>query len=220
MIKIASFLDFANHHSNSTHRDIEQLCNDVLEYKFNSAFVNPFYVSYIKQQLNYKGKIGTVASFPLGQEIFSIKIASIRESAIAGTDELDISLNVGYVKEAQWDKLLYNMIESIATARAINPNIIIKFIAETGYLTPNEIQKVAELMVQAGADFFKTCSGMGPRNTTIEDVKLVRAAVGSAIKIKVAGGVSTYKEACAFIEAGADRIGTSHAVDIIKESLI
>ena len=217
MKNIANFLDFANHHANATHKDIEKLCDAVKKYRFNAAFVNPCYIAYAKEQLQGKSKVGTVISFPLGQEIFAIKIASVKEAANAGADEIDVSLNVGSIKEAKWEELLHTMTEIITTARTINQNIIIKFIPETGYLTDREIQKTAEIMVASGADFFKTCSGMGPRNAIVEDVKLVRAAVGSSIKIKVAGGISTYQQACAFIESGADRIGTSHAPEIVEE---
>lgn len=216
MKNIAHVLDFANHRSNATHKDIENLCDAVIQYQFNAAFVNPCYIAYAKEYLQAKGKVGTVISFPLGQEIFAIKIASVKEAAHTGADEIDVSLNVGSIKEAKWDHLLHTMTEIILTARTINQNIIVKFIPETGYLTNHEIQKTAEIMVKAGADFFKTCSGMGPRGATVEDVKLVRAVVGSAIKIKVAGGISTYQQACAFIENGADRIGTSHAPEIVE----
>lgn len=217
MKNIAHFLDFANHHPNATHKDIEKLCDVVMQYKFNATFVNPCYITYAKEYSKEKVKVGSVISFPLGQEIFSIKIASVKEAVHAGADEIDVSLNVGLIKEGKWENLLDTMTEIILTARGINQNIITKFIPETGYLTNHEIQKTAEIMVKSGADFFKTCSGLGPRGASVEDVKLVRAAVGSAIKIKVAGGISTLQQACAFIEAGADRIGTSHAPEIVGE---
>lgn len=216
MIKnIAPYLDLANHHANATHADVEKICAAVAQHGFNAAFVNPFFVPYAKKLLNNHGKVGTVVSFPLGQETLSIKIASAKAAALAGADELDVSLNVACIKEAKWNDLLFAMTEIITTARTVNPNIIVKFIPETGYLTASEIQKMAELMVQAGADFFKTCSGMGPRGATIEDVQLIRAAVGSDIRIKVAGDITTYQQAISFIEAGANRIGTSHAVEIL-----
>lgn len=219
MKNIAHYLDLANHHPNATHKDIEKICHAVIEYGFNAAFVNPLYIAYAKEQLQGMAKVGTVVSFPLGQELFAIKIASAAQAAQQGADEIDVSINVAFIKEAQWDNLLYEMKEIISSARSIKPDIIVKCIPETGYLTTQEIQKTAELMVQAGVDFFKTCSGMGPRGATVEDVKLVRAAVGSAIKIKVAGGIKNYQQACAFIDAGADRIGTSSAIEIVKESL-
>lgn len=219
MKNIARYLDLANHHANATHDDIQKICQAVVKYQFNAAFVNPFYIVYAKEQLNGRAKVGTVVSFPLGQELLAIKTASAHHAAKAGADEIDVSLNVGFIKEARWDILLGEMKEIIDAARSVNQNIIVKFIPETGYLSSHEIQKTAELMVQAGADFFKTCSGMGPRGATIEDVTLVRSAVGSAIKVKVAGGIGSYKQARAFIEAGADRIGTSRAVDIAQECL-
>lgn len=219
MKNIASFLDLANHNANATHEEIKKICDAVVKYKFNAAFLNPCYVGYAKQLLNNTAKVGTVVSFPLGQETVATKIVSAREAAAAGADELDVSLNVGCIKEAKWDELRSCMTEIISCVRGINPHIVVKFIPESGYLTSYEIQKVAELMVEAGADFFKTCSGMGPRGATVDDVKLIRAAVGSAIKIKVAGGISNYQKACTFIEAGADRVGTSHAVEIVTEMM-
>lgn len=219
MNNIASFLDLANHHPNATNQDIKKICDLVIKHQFNAAFVNPYYIAYAKEQLQGQRKVGTVVSFPLGQELLAIKIDSARRAAIAGADELDVSLNVGLIKEARWHDLSTEMVEIIAAARSINEHIIVKFIPETGYLISDEIKKIAELMVQAGADFLKTCSGMGPRNAMLEDVALIRAAVGASIKVKVAGGISNYAQALAFINAGADRIGTSRAVEIITEQL-
>jgi deoxyribose-phosphate aldolase len=215
--ELAPYLDLANHHANATHADIETICTAVATNGFNAAFLNPFFVPFAKKMLNAHGKVGTVVSFPLGQDMLSIKIASAKAAAMAGADELDVMLNVACIKEAKWHDLLFAMTEIISTARTINSNIIVKFIPETGYLTSQEIKKMAELMVQAGADFFKTCSGMGPRGATLEDVRLIRAAVGSDIRIKVAGDITTYAQAISFIEAGADRIGTSKAVEICAE---
>jgi deoxyribose-phosphate aldolase len=216
-LQLASHLDLANHHANATHKDIQTICTAVAHYHFNSAFVNPYYVAYAKDQLQGKGKVGTVVAFPLGQEILEVKVLTAQKAAQAGADELDVMLNVGMIKEAKWHDVLDEMHSIIDAARTINQHIIVKFIPETGYLTEFEIKKMAELMVQTGADFFKTCSGMGPRNATLEDVRLVRTAVGDAIKVKVAGGVSDYAQAIEFLTHGADRIGTSHAVEIIKE---
>lgn len=92
-----------------------------------------------------------------------------------------------------------------------------KFIIETGFLTEEEIKKASELVLKSGADFIKTCSGWGPRGTTLRDVELIKKAVGEKIKIKVAGGIDTYQEAVDFISAGVNRIGTSKAIKIIKE---
>ncbi len=214
-MNIASFLDLANHHPNSTEQDIKELCQKVLQYGFNAAFVNPFYIQLAKEQ---GVKVGTVISFPLGQETLSVKSGCAESYASLGADELDVSLNVGYLKTGKWTESLVEMKAVVQAARSINSIIIIKFIPETGYLTDDEIKKTAEIMADSGADFFKTCSGLGPRGATIEDVKLVREAIGNKLKIKVAGGVETYDQARAFIDVGADRIGTSHAVEIVTQT--
>lgn len=211
---LAKYLDLANHHADATESAIQLVCDKVHEFGFNAVFVNPCYIEFAK---GFGVKVGTVVSFPLGQEILQNKI-TLAESAVSlGADEIDVSLNVGYIKSGDWARSLTEMKAVVEAAREVNEAVVIKFIPETGYLTSDEIKKAAEIILESGADFFKACSGMGPRGATIEDVKLVREAVGDKLKIKVAGGIDTLDEATSFIEAGADRIGTSHAVEIIEE---
>jgi len=103
-------------------------------------------------------------------------------------------------------------------AKEIRRKVLVKFIIETGFLTEEEIKKASQLVLKSGADFVKTCSGWGPRGASLKDVELIRAVVGDKIKIKVAGGIDTYQEAIDFISAGADRIGTSKAVEIVRQA--
>lgn len=215
MNNIAAQLDLANHHSTATEGDIKDICEKVKQYGFNSAFVNPYFIQFAK---TLGVKVGTVISFPLGQETFSVKVGCTESYVSLGADELDVSLNVGFIKSGKWADSLVEMKAIVETARSINSLVIIKFIPECGFLTDDEIKRTAELMVDSGADFFKTCSGMGPRGATIKDVTLVREAVGNKLKIKVAGGIENYDQAKSFIAAGANRIGTSHAVEIISKS--
>lgn len=212
---LAPYLDYGYHHPDATHQTIEKVCHDTLTYGFNSAFVNPCYVPYVKRLLGVKRRTGTVIAFPLGQETMGMKITSLTELLRIGADEFDVVLNIGTIKEQNWLDCLDEMKRLVGTVREFEEGKLIKLIPETGFLTTNEIQKVAELMVEAGADFFKTCSGYGPRGATLEDVRLIRATVGNQIRIKVAGGIVTREQAVAFIEAGANRIGTSHAVAIV-----
>lgn len=212
MNNLASYLDLANHRPDSTEAQIKELCGNVKKYGFNAAFVNPFFIKLAKEQ---GVKVGTVISFPLGQETLDVKKGCAESYASLGADELDVSLNVGYLKTGKWTESLVEMKAIVQTAQSVNPKIIIKFIPETGYLTEEEIKKSAELILESGADFYKTCSGLGPRGATLEDVRIVRGLVGQKLKIKVAGGIATYDQAIAFVEAGADRIGTSHAVEIV-----
>lgn len=214
---IAPYLDFANHHQNSTHKDIEELCAKVLKYGFNSAFVNPYYIKFAKEKLGGKAKVGTVISFPLGQELQTIKVVAAQEAVVAGADEIDVCLNVGLIKEALWDESFAEMEAVVDGAKNMKKDVIVKFIPEVGLLTADEIKKVATLIADSGADFFKTCSGSagGSRGPEISDVKLVREAVGNRLRIKVVGGITTFEQAKLFIDNGADRIGTSHAVEIV-----
>lgn len=212
---LPKYLDLANHHADATEDKIRDLGEKVRKYGFNAAFVNPFYIELTK---SLGVKVGTVISFPLGQETLSVKTGCAESYASLGADELDVSLNVGYLKSGKWTESLVEAKAIVHIAKGVNNRIIVKFIPECGYLTAEEIKKTAEVLVEAGADFFKTCSGMGPRGATIEDVKLVREAVGDKIKIKVAGGIETYNQAISFIHAGADRIGTSHAVEIVTRT--
>jgi deoxyribose-phosphate aldolase len=212
---LASYLDFANHHPDATENDIRYVCEKVTEHGFNAAFMNPSWVRIAREDIGYTGKIGTIVSFPLGQETLDIKIISAKRYADHGANELDAVCNISLIKQAQWDEVFFEMKTIVEETKEFFPDIIIKFIPECGFLTPDEIKKMAELMVETKVDFFKTCSGMGPRGAIADDVRLVKAAVGDAIKIKCAGGIDTLEKAEELIKAGAVRLGTSKALQII-----
>lgn len=213
---LASLIDFANHHQDATPDDIKKLCQIVKKYGFHSAFVNPCYVSFTRECLGERGVVGTVIAFPLGQESRDVKVIAAIDAAKQGADELDVGMNAGLFKAGEDKQVLEEMEAVIKSAKAIKKSILVKFIIETGLLNAEEIKRASELVFQSGADFVKVCSGWGPRGASLKDVELIKQAVGDKIKIKVAGGVDTYQEAIGFIEAGVDRIGTSHAVEIIK----
>lgn len=232
----ASFLDLANHHQDADQSTIKTLCQNVLHYGFNAAFVNSCWVKFAKTYFNSQTKhlpggvapaahlggeirhprVGTVISFPLGQDTTEIKIYAAHEAIKKGADELDISTNVGFLKSSP-DIYLKELKRLVQAARDISSSVIVKFIIETGLLTDEEIKKAAILVLKSGADFVKTCSGLGPRGSTLKDVKLIKSAIQDKIKIKVAGGISTFEQVQDFLKAGASRIGTSKAVEIIKQ---
>ena len=216
--ELAKHLDLANHHPNSTPQDIRLLCQKVIQYGFNSAFVNPFYVPLARKLLGSSGKVGTVVSFPLGQETLETKVSATRQSASLGADELDVSLNVGRLKAGEFEESLQEMEQIVQAVKTIDPKKIVKFILETSYLIPDEIIKASQLVVKSGADFVKSDSGMGPHGATVENIKIIKQTVGDKVKVKAAGGIETYPEAIAILTAGADRIGTSHAVEIVQNS--
>lgn len=212
---LAPFIDFANHHPNAAETDIKFICDKVLEHDFNSAFMNPSWVEYTRQTLGFTGRIGTIVAFSLGQDTLDIKVAAAQRYLSLGADELDIMLNVSAIKLAHWEAVANEMQTLVHEIKSANSAATIKFVPECGYLTPEEIKKTAELMVQAKADFFKTCTGMGPRGANLDDVRYIKEAIGDQIKIKVAGGVDTVEEAQSYLEAGVSRMGTSHALAII-----
>lgn len=212
---IIPHLDFANHHPNATEADLKFICDKVTEFGFNAAFMNPVWIDRTRQTLGYTGKIGTIVAFSLGQDTLDVKITAAKRYAQLGANELDILLNVSSIKEAHWDAVLSEMQFILNEVKTLYPEIVIKFVPECGYLTPDEIKKVAQLMVEAQADFFKTCTGMGPRGATLDDVRYIKEAVGDSIKIKVAGGVDTRQEAEDYLNAGVTRMGTSKALEII-----
>ena len=216
--KLAKHLDLANHHQDATPEMIAKLCEAVQKYGFHSAFVNPCYLSLARELLGDEGKVGTVISFPLGQDTKNTKILAAIDAVKKGADELDVCLNIGLFKGGEKEKVFEEMKAIVQAAKDIKTTVVIKFIIETGLLTAEEIKKASQLVLESGADFIKTNSGFGPRGAELKDVELIREVVGDRIKIKVAGGIDTLKEATDFIQAGADRIGTSKAVEIIKEA--
>lgn len=214
--RLAFYLDLANHHQDATPAEIKKLCQEVKKYGFHSAFVNPCYVSLAKKQLGEKITVGTVVAFPLGQELTDLKVLASLEAVRKGADELDISMNVGFFKAGKLELVQKEMKTIVEAVNSLKPQVRIKFIIETGWLEDTEIKKASQIVFESGADFIKTCSGMGPRGARLKDVKLIREAIGDKIKIKVAGGVDTYQEAIDFIKVGANRIGTSKAVKIVS----
>jgi len=215
-MNIAKYLDFANHHQDSRPSEIIELCKKVKKYGFHSAFVNQCYLSLARGFLGEKGIIGTVISFPLGQDSRESKILAALDSVRKGADELDVSMNMGLFLAGKEKEVQEEMAAIVEAVRSLRTKVLVKFIIETGLLTESQIEKASELVLASGADFIKTCSGFGPRGASLEDVRLIKSAIGDKIKIKVAGGISNYQQAEAFIKAGAHRIGTSHAVEIIK----
>lgn len=213
---LASYLDLANHSQETTPDQIRDLCRKVREFGFHAAFVNPCYLNLTRQLVGPEGTVGTVISFPLGQDSRDIKILAAVDAVRKGADELDICLNVGKFRAGLTDEVLEEMKAIVEAVRGIKKTVV-KFIIETGWLTDEEIKEAAEMVLKSEADFVKTCSGMGPRGASLHDVELIKGVVGDKIKIKVAGGISTCQKAMDFIKAGADRIGTSKAVEIINE---
>lgn len=209
---IAQFLDFANHHANATPQDIETLTAKVIELGLHSAFVNAAYITLAKSK---NVRVGTVVSFPLGQDTVGAKMTAANEAVQLGADELDVVPNIGTFLGGNTAGFLTEMKEIVDSAHMPGKPVIVKFILDPGYFTKEQLSEAAKFVQQSGADFVKIGSGMGPREPTLEDLTIVKEAV-PGMKLKVAGGITTREVAQKFIDAGASRLGTSHAVEIVS----
>ena len=191
--------------------DIEKLCQEAKDYKFQAVCVNGCYTKFAKEQLkNSQVKLAVVVGFPLGAMSTESKVFEAKDSVANGADEIDMVINLGWLKSGKLE-LVEREISEIK--KAIGKKVL-KVIIETCYLTQDEKIKACELAVKAGADFVKTSTGFGEGGATLEDVKLMKKVVGNKAKIKASGGIKNRATALKFISLGVSRIGTSSGIAI------
>jgi deoxyribose-phosphate aldolase len=196
---------------------VRQICAEAKEWGFYGVCVNPCYIELAKKELEGTSvKIVTVIGFPHGATLPQVKAYEARAAVEAGADELDMVINIAALKAKDYQTILKELAAVREALVRAPKRVILKAILETGLLTDEEKVAGAILAQAGGADFVKTSTGFGPRGATVEDVKLLKGAVGPRMKIKAAGGIRDYQTAVAMIEAGADRLGTSSGVAIIE----
>ena len=211
-------IDSTNVKATATKKDIEKLCEEAKQYGFKCAVVNPIYVKLAARLL--KGtevKICSTVGFPMGVSLTEIKALEAVKAVEDGAEELDMVINLSAMKNRDYE-YVKNDIAAVVEAKQLSNDIIVKVIIETAYLTRDEKVIACKLAKEAGADFVKTSTGLFGKGATVEDVKLMRQTVDKDMGVKAAGGIRTYADAVAMIEAGANRIGTSTAVAIVKEA--
>ncbi len=195
-----------------TQKDIDVLLSEAKEYDFKSVCVNPTWVTHAAKELKESDVlVCTVIGFPLGANTTETKVFETKDALEKGADEIDMVLNVGKVKEHDFD---YIQQEIKAVKDACKSNTL-KVILETCYLTNDEIQKASEAAINAGADFVKTSTGFGTDGATIEAVKIMKA-VAKEKEVKASGGVRSAEDVQKMVEAGATRIGTSSGVKLMQ----
>ncbi len=213
MISLSSLIDHTNLRPDALHSDIEVLCKEAIQYKFASVCINPVYVSYAKSILKDENpKVCSVVGFPLGADSEEMKYAEARFLIFQGVDEIDMVMNIAFLKERKLD-LVKNEIKKVVEAADGN---CVKVIIETSLLNQDEKALACNIVMESGAAFVKTSTGFSSSGATLEDVRLIKKVVGNRVDIKVSGGIKTKNEALEFIEAGASRIGTSRGVEIIS----
>ena len=198
----------------ATWEEIRQICNDGMHYETASVCIPP---SYVEQAKNYVGdrlKICTVIGFPNGYNTTAVKEFETKDALKKGADEIDMVINLGWVKDGRFD-LVEKEIRTLKDACGGN---VLKVIIETCLLTEEEKVKMCEVVTNSGADFIKTSTGFSTSGATFADVALFKEHIGPQVKIKAAGGISSFADAEKFVELGADRLGTSRLVKIMKQN--
>jgi len=215
---IAGRIDHTLLKPDATPLQVEQLCKEARENKFCAVCVNPIHVAFVSQQLNGSGvKTCSVIGFPLGATTTEQKVFEARSVIAAGAEEVDMVLNNGAFKAGDDEAVRADVVAVAEVCHA--GGAILKVILETGLLTDDEKLRACKLCVEAKADFVKTSTGFGFGGATVEDIALMSGEVKEAgLGVKASGGVRDYVTACAMIEAGATRIGTSSGLAIVKEA--
>jgi deoxyribose-phosphate aldolase len=208
--KISQLIEHTNVKVESTKKDIQKLCSEVLRYKLYAGVVLPYHVKLAKKILKDRAKVVTVVGFPYGIQPTEAKVAEV-ENTFKYVDEFDMVMN----RNAFLNKDYRYVVKDIkAVVKAAYPKAV-KVIIETPTLNAKQIKIASKLVMRGGAHFVKTAVGYtGP--TKVEDVKIIKSVVKDKIKIKASGGIRDFNQALEMIKAGASRIGTSHGVDIIK----
>jgi deoxyribose-phosphate aldolase len=218
-VELAKRIDHTLIRPTATKDEIRILCEEAKYYNFRAVSVNLSYVPLVHDRLkNSDVRIGTTVGFPFGATSTKLKVFESEEAVALRASDVDVVMNIGYLKS---NDLQYVRNELSEVVRAVKDadNMIVKVIIETGYLTHEEKLNACIIAKEAKVDYVKTSTGIGTTGATVEDIKLIRSVVGSAVGVKASGGIDTYEKALQMINAGADIIGTSHGVAIMKEAL-
>ncbi len=196
----------------ATWEEIKSVIDDGIKYETASVCIPPSYVAQAKAYAGENLKICTVIGFPNGYSTTAVKVFETGDAIDNGADEIDMVINLGWVKDKRWDDIE----NEISTIKEVCDDHILKVIIETCLLTEEEKIKLCEIVTLAGADYIKTSTGFSKGGATFDDVKLMVNNVGDGVKVKAAGGISGLEDAEEFIKLGAKRLGTSRVVKAAK----
>ena len=207
----------------ATREEVKRFCVRSLECHFAAVCLFPHWIGVAVQVLGDSDvKICVPVGFPFGMNTTCAKVAEARHAVSQGAAEIDVVINIGALRSGDLDFVLKDLKEVVRAVRLAGmtengEEPITKAILETCYLTDEEKKRASELAVKAGASFVKTSTGFGPKGATVEDVRLIRRVVGPEVGVKAAGGIRTWEQALALLNAGATRLGTSAGVEILNE---
>lgn len=210
--KILSSCDHTLLAQTATEEQIKQLCLDAEKYNTASVCIPPSYVSFAKKYVGDSVKICTVIGFPNGYNTTEVKCFEAENAVNNGADEIDMVINIGWVKDKKFENILYeiNQVKKACNGR------LLKVIIETCLLTDEEKKEMCRIVSRSDADYIKTSTGFSTGGATVEDIKLFSENVGNNTLIKAAGGISSLEDADGFLKLGASRLGTSRIVKLVK----
>ncbi|MGL5434243.1 MAG: deoxyribose-phosphate aldolase [Lachnospiraceae bacterium] len=211
-IKILQAVDHTLLTQTATWEEIRQICDDGITYHCASVCIPPSYVKQAKEYVNGQIAICTVIGFPNGYQTTAVKVVETEDAVGNGADEIDMVINIGDLKDGSDDKIA----DEIKAIKAACHGRILKVIIETCLLTDAEKIRMCQIVTRSGADFIKTSTGFSTAGATLEDIRLFAGNVGPDVKIKAAGGISSFGDGEKFMAAGASRLGTSRLVKLMK----
>jgi len=212
--ELARMIDHSLLRANATQVQIQQLCDEAVDHGFASVTVNPSWTTYCAKRLKGTSvKINPTIGFPLGANTARVKVEETRDAVKNGASEVDMVINIGALKSGFPDFVEREISAVVKAAKGLP----VKVILEASLLTYDEKLLVCGMGCRAGAAFMKTSTGFGQQGATVADVALMKEAVGDKCKVKAAGGIRSYRDAIALINAGASRLGTSAGVKILSE---
>ena len=211
--EILSIVDHTLLLQTSTWDEIKVICDDAIKYKTASVCIPPCYVKQAKEYMGDSMKVCTVIGFPNGNHTTATKVFETKDAVSNGADEIDMVINIGMLKAKNYEYVI-NEIKAIKEACQ---GKLLKVIIETCLLTDEEKIKMCEIVTESGAEYIKTSTGFSTKGATFADIELFSKHVGPDVKMKAAGGISCIEDAERFIELGANRLGTSRIVKIVKQ---
>ncbi len=206
--EILRHVDHTNLKQTATEADIRTLCDQAMAHGCAAVCIAPSYVGFAKRYVGGRLAVCTVIGFPNGYNSTAAKVVETVDAVIMGADEIDMVINLGWVKDGKFDLLA----DEIAQVRNACKKQVLKVIVEACFLTADEKIKMCELITEAGADYIKTSTGFGSGGADLADVRLFAEHIGENVKIKAAGGIRDFATAAEFLAAGADRIGASSLI--------
>ena len=196
----------------ATWEEIREILDDAMKYHTASACIPAAYVKQAAEYVQGRLPICTVIGFPNGYHTTAVKVFETKDAVANGASEIDMVINIGFLKDKRYEEIE----EEIRQVHAACEGRILKVIIETCLLTEKEKIKMCEIVTKAGAEFIKTSTGFSTGGATFEDVKLMRKHVGAHVKVKAAGGIASFADAEKFVDLGADRLGPSRLIKIMK----